>query len=142
MELQGHKISNLGKFRSYFCLEEVAGKLDILVKDFRNIFYEEKKDQDCFEFIRRCAGQREPARLFLMGEVNEDELCSYVGKDEVWLYLQPGKKDGLGEGMGISDGGGLQIFLQFQDRESLEGILSTSLAAQQPWLAAQLIAVC
>ncbi len=48
MELQGHKISNLGKFRSYFCLEEVAGKLDILVKDFRNIFYEEKKDQDCF----------------------------------------------------------------------------------------------
>lgn len=142
MELQGHKISNLGKFRSYFCLEEVAGKLDILVKDFRNIFYEEKKDQDCFEFIRRCAGQREPARLFLMGEVNEDELCSYVGKDEVWLYLQPGKKDGLGEGMGIGDGGGLQIFLQFQDRESLEGILSTSLAAQQPWLAAQLIAVC
>lgn len=138
MELQGHKISNLGKFRSYFCLEEVVGKLDILVKDFRNIFYEEKKDQDCFEFIRRCAGQREPARLFLVGEVNEDELCSYTREDEVWLYLQPGKEDRLK----IGDKGWLQIFLQFQDRENLERILRTPFAMEQPWLAAQLIAVC
>ena len=38
MELQGHKISNLGKFRSYFCLEEVAGKLEYPGKGFSEYF--------------------------------------------------------------------------------------------------------